>query len=558
MLTSITVRDFAIIDEVAVELDRGMTVLTGETGAGKSILVDAIGLVLGDRADVSAVRRGAERAEVTATLDLADMPRVAAWLEEQALEAGDECVLRRVVGREGRSRAWINGAAVALQTLRELGERVVDIHGQHEHQSLLRAPVQRELLDRRLDDATLVARVEAAWRDWKSLAEERARLEQAIEQRGQRLDLLRYQVRELEGFAPQPGEAADLEAEHERLANYSRLAEGTAAALAMVWEGEAGSAQEAVARAAALLGGLAGVEPRLENARRLLAEAEIQLSEAALELGRYVDGLEMDPERLDAVNARLAGFRDLARKHQVEADALPGRLESLRGELDELEQAESRLDRSAASLRAAEDTWRQVAGALGSARSKAAGELSAEVTGLMHQLGMPGGRFEARVETDAAAKPAPTGADRVEFLVSANPGEPVGPIARIASGGELARISLALQVAAKAANPVPVMIFDEVDAGVGGGVAEIVGRRLRELGEHAQVLCVTHLPQVASQAHHHLRVDKRSEGEDTRTTLATLGEREKVEEVARMLGGLEITRATRAHAQEMRRKAREA
>ncbi len=555
MLTSVSVRNFAIIDQVSLELGAGMTVLTGETGAGKSILVDALGLVLGDRADAAAVRHGAERAEITATFDLADLPEAAAWLGENELDADDECVLRRVVGAEGRSRAWINGAPATLQTLRELGEMLVDIHGQHEHQSLGRAAVQRGLLDARLPDADLATAVRDAWQRWRDAREERDRLRGAARDREQRLDLLRYQFRELEAFAPEAGEAARLETEYSQLANSGRLAEGAGGALELVYEGESGSAQGAVSRAADMLEALLRLDPRLEGPQRLLAEAEIQLSEAAAELRSYLGDLEMDPARLDVVQERLEGLKSLAHKHQVDPDELPARRSALEQEIEELEQAEVRLGRADAQVAAAEKSYRQAAGVLSKARSAAAGKFSEQVTALMQQLGMPGGRFLVAVEHDPDGACQPQGLDEIEFRVTANPGQPPAPVARVASGGELSRISLAIQVAAKTARPIPVMVFDEVDSGVGGGVAEIVGRRLAELGARAQVLCVTHLPQVASQAQHHLRVAKLTDGETTRTTLKPLTEAEKVEELARMLGGVEITGTTRAHAREMRKRA---
>jgi DNA repair protein RecN (Recombination protein N) len=553
MLSAVSVRNFAIIDEVSLELGPGLTVLTGETGAGKSILVDALGLALGDRADASAVRHGAERAEISVSFDLAALPAVAGWLAEQALDADGECVLRRVIGAEGRSRAWINGAPTTLQMLRELGERLIDIHGQHEHQSLTRPATQRDLLDARLAEPALPAAVAAAWQDWRAAVAERARLEGADRDREQRLDLLRYQLRELEAFAPVAGEAEALGEEFSRLANAGRLAEGAGGALELVYEGESGAAHDAVGRAAELLGELAALDSRLAAPQRLLAEAEIALAEAASELRRYLGGLEMDPARLDAVQARLEGLKALAHKHQVAADDLPGRLAALAAEIEELEQAEIRLERAAERVAAAETAYRKAAGRLGQARAAAAQGFSEQVTALMHQLGMPGGRFVVSVTHLPDGDGAAHGLDAVEFMVSANPGQPPAPVARVASGGELSRISLAIQVAAKSGAPVPVMVFDEVDSGVGGGVAEIVGRRLAELGERAQVLCVTHLPQVASQADHHLRVAKLTDGETTRTTLKALTEAEKVEELARMLGGVEITGTTRAHAREMRR-----
>jgi DNA repair protein RecN (Recombination protein N) len=551
MLSSVTVRNFAIIDEAALELGPGLTVLTGETGAGKSILVDALGLVLGDRADAAVVRHGAERAEITARFELAGLPEVSAWLAGQALDADGECVLRRVIGAEGRSRAWINGAPATLQTLRELGEMLVDIHGQHEHQSLTRAAAQRELLDARLEDPAPLRAVAETWQAWRVAVDERARLEAAGRDREQRLDLLRYQLHELEAFAPVAGEVQELEAECSRLANSGRLAAGAGGALELVYEGEAGAAHEAVSRAAGLLGELVALDAHLDSPARLLAEAEIQLSEAAAELRHYLGGLEMDPVRLDAVQARLEGAKELARKHQVEPDALAARQLKLADEIEELEQAEIRMGRAAEVVAAAEKAYRQVAGRLGIDRAAAAREFSAQVSAFMHQLGMAGGRFEVAVTHEPERAPAPHGLDQIEFLVSANPGQPPAPVARIASGGELSRISLAIQVAARRARSNPVMIFDEVDSGVGGGVAEMVGRRLAELAGSAQVLCVTHLPQVASQARHHLRVAKLTDGATTRTTLKALTGPEKVEELARMLGGLEITETTRAHAEEM-------
>ena len=555
MLAAVSVRNFAIIDEVSLELGAGLTVLTGETGAGKSILVDALGLVLGDRADASAVRHGADRAEITASFDLADLPLVADWLAEHALDADGECLLRRVISAEGRSRAWINGAPATLQTLRELGEQLVDIHGQHEHQSLTRPAAQRELLDARLPDTPLLQAVRDAWQDWRDAAADRARLEAAGRDREQRLDLLRYQHRELEAFAPSSGEAAELDSEFTRLANAGRLAEGAGGALELIYEGDAGPAHDAVARAGELLAELAHFDSRLEVPHKLLAEAEIQLSEAATELRRYLGGLEMDPARLDTVQSRLEGIKTLAHKHQVEPDALPARAAALAAEVEELEQAEVRLERASEALDKADAAYRKAAKALGKARAATAETFSEQVSALMHQLGMPGGRFVAVVEHHAAAECSPQGLDGVDFRVSANPGQPPAAVARIASGGELSRISLAIQVAAKSAQPIPVMVFDEVDSGVGGGVAEIVGRRLAELGRRAQVLCVTHLPQVASQASHHLRVVKLTDGKVTRTTLKALTEEEKIEELARMLGGVEITGATRAHAKEMRQRA---
>ncbi|MGD9388610.1 MAG: AAA family ATPase, partial [Gammaproteobacteria bacterium] len=417
MLTSVAVRNFAIIDQVSLELGPGLTVLTGETGAGKSILVDALGLVLGDRADAAAVRHGADRAEITATFDLGGLPGAAEWLAERELDADDECVLRRVVGAEGRSRAWINGAPATLQTLRELGEMLVDIHGQHEHQSLGRAAVQRELLDARLEEPALAGATRTAWSDWRDAVAERDRLNAAGRDREQRLDLLRYQFRELDAFAPESGESTRLETEYSQLANAGRLAEGAAGALELVYESETGSAHAAVSRAAEQLASLLALDPRLEAPHRLLAEAEIQLAEAAAELRSYVSDLEMDPARLDAVQERLEGLKDLALKHQVGSDELPGRLDALAQEIEELEQAEVRLGQADERVAAAEVEYRAAAERLARARGEAAATFSGRVTALMHQLGMPGGRFEVAVEHAPEAAPQPHGLDEIEFRV---------------------------------------------------------------------------------------------------------------------------------------------
>ena len=558
MLTSLHVRDFAIIDEVELELSGGMTVLTGETGAGKSILLDALGLVLGDRADGSAVRHGAERAEITASMDIDEVEPVQEWLKEHDLDADGECVVRRVVGREGRSRAYINGASTTLQTLRQLGERLIDIHGQHAHQSLVRPAVQREILDDHGGHGAALAAVTKGWQRWRNAGETRRRLESAHRDRDDRLDLLRYQAGELEALALLPGEAAELEQEHARLANAGRLAEGCDEAIALIYESESGSAHDRLGKAARLLDQLADIDPALAEVATMATEAQIQAAEAAAGLQSYASSLDADPARIETVASRRQSVRDLVRKHQVSADDLPERLEALRSEINELENAETALEAAAAAEEKARAAYDKAAAKLSRHRIAAGKALAGEVTGLMAQLGMPGGRLEIGVHTDSEAEPQALGRDNIEFLVTANPGQPPAPLGKVASGGELSRIGLAIQVAATRTAGTPSVVFDEVDAGVGGGVAEIVGRRLRELGSRRQVLCVTHLPQVASQADAHLRVSKLTDGETTRTRLARLTNTERVEELARMLGGVEITDRTRAHAEEMITRAKEA
>jgi DNA repair protein RecN (Recombination protein N) len=554
MLMHLQIRDFAIIDAVELELAGGLTALTGETGAGKSIVVDAVMLALGGRASADSLRHGAERAEITATFDAGDDAAVRRWLEEQSIACdGGELVLRRVIGRDGRSRQYVNGQSLPAQTVRDLGELLIDIHGQQEFQSLVRRDAQRMLVDQHgAHDALLVPVVELATQ-WQRLSAERAELLAMARDRGARLELLRYQVGELEALALADGEADSLMAERARLANRGRLAEAAQNSLALVWDADGGDAHALAARAAGQLRGASALDPRLADALQAIEGSLIGLHEAASLLGAYIGALDADPARQEHVERRVAAIEDLARKHRVPAAELPRKLLELREQLRTLERLE--LEQGDLEERIFDVRRRYDAAAerLSGARRAAAKRLAAAVTSLMRRLGMPGGKFEIVVHSDAAQAPAAAGADRVELLVSANPGQPVKAVARVASGGELSRISLAVQVAAAHRHGRACMIFDEVDAGVGGGVAEIVGRQLRELGDRGQVLCVTHLAQVASQAHHQLRVTKLTDGCTSRTSVTALGADERVEELARMLGGVEITRKAREHAREMLR-----
>jgi DNA repair protein RecN (Recombination protein N) len=554
VLAHLQIRDLAVIDAAELELEGGLTALTGETGAGKSIIVDAVMLALGARASADALRHGAERAEVTATFDAGDSAPVRRWLEEQAIDAPEgELILRRVIGRDGRSRQYVNGQALPAQSVRTLGELLIDIHGQQEFLSLTRRDAQREIVDGHGVAPALVDEVASLAAAWRQATGERDGLEATARDREARIELLRYQLGELDALRLRPGEVAALLEERGRLANRGRLAESAQGALALLYEGDGVDAHALAARASGLLRSAATLDARLTGALALAEESVIAMREAGAALGAYLEGLEADPARQDAVERRVAAIEDLARKHRVDADALPAKQDELAAEATALERsatAQGGLDERIAGLRR---RYGEAAAALSAARRAAAKKLSTAVTGLMRQLGMPGGRFEADVATDAAADPQTTGADRIEFRVSANPGEPPKPVSKVASGGELSRISLAVQVASARRLARTCMIFDEVDAGIGGGVAEIVGRKLRELGERGQVLCVTHLAQVASQAHHQHRVSKLTDGRTSRTAVATLGPDERVEELARMLGGVEITRKAREHAREMLR-----
>jgi len=551
MLTHLQIRDFAIVDAVELELRPGLTVLTGETGAGKSIVVDALQLLAGGRAGAEVVRAGAERAEVSGTFDLMRAPReLRRWLDEQSISADTELSIRRVIAVDGRSRAYLNGQVVPVQLLRDLGNILIDIHGQHEFQSLTRSSAQRALLDDFGRHDSLVGQVEIAYRVWLGLLNRMLELEGKARDRDARLDLLRYQVRELEALQLAEGELASLNEEHSRLANRNRLAEGAQAALQSLYEGEEGSAHAGVSRALQSLRALAAVDAKLAEVLPLVDEAAIQIREAARQLQHYLEKLDVDTARQDQVERRLAAIEELARKHRVNPEELPQRTAQLKAELAELERADSDLTQLKKEQTAALEKYRTLAQQLSACRATAARALSKDITARMQTLGMAGGRFQVEIAPLASTEPAPHGIDQIEFRVTANPGQPLRPLAKVASGGELSRLSLAVQVSC-AARETRCMVFDEVDSGIGGAVAEIVGRELRSLAERGQVLCVTHLPQVASQAHHHLRVAKLTDGKTTRTNLSELTSDDRVEELARMLGGVEITVKAREHAREM-------
>ena len=552
MLAHLSVRDFAIVEGLDLELHAGMTVLTGETGAGKSILIDALGLTLGERASTKVVRSGAERAEVVAVFELSQDSDAARYLAEQDLaSADDECILRRIIGNDGRSRAHINGRPVPLQTLRELGDLLVDIHGQHEHQSLLKSTVQRRILDEYAGHGEALARVAALHDQWQTTRTALEQLAGGPEQREQRLDYLRYQLNELDNLDIQSGEIETLDKEHRRLSHANELLANCARSVDDI-DGDGEMAL--TTRLASVLGSLeemAVIDPGVENIRSLLDGAGIQLSEAAAELRHYRDAIDIDPARLQSMNERLTAIHDTARKHQVEARELPALQRSLGDEIAQLEGSSMRLAELQSALQECLHCYAEAAGGLHESRVRAAETLSEAISANVRALGMPQGQLHIGIEANFDAPPSRTGADSVAFQVAVNPGQPLLPLAKVASGGELSRISLAIQVIATQASGVPTLIFDEVDAGIGGRVAEIVGRELRSLANNRQVLCVTHLPQVASLAQQHVQVQKHSKRRKTHTDLRSLSGEGRVEEIARMLGGVTITDQALAHAREM-------
>ncbi len=551
MLTHIHIWNFAIVEQLDLELEAGLTVLTGETGAGKSILLDALNLALGDRADTSVIRHGADKAEISVTFQTAEGSEAEAWLAAHALESANECIIRRVISTNGPSRAFINGKPVPAQNLRELGEMLVDLHGQHEHQSLLRRDNQRQLLDDYAGHGELLSELDSLYQQWQEKQATLAQLRQAASDRDARLELLRYQVQELEALALEEGELVELENEHQRLANASRLLQSSHQVLQQLENEEQSAITARLHQCTTDIRQLAGTDPALESVAELLETAAIQADEAAGELRHYLDSLELDPVRLESVEQRLASIQDLSRKHRISAEELPALLPALQQELSGLEQADVRAEQLQQEVEKAGAAYRSQAAKLSRSREKAAKTLAKAVTDSMQTLGMEGGRFDIRLDPLAADSPSAQGMERVEFIVSANPGQPLKPLTKVVSGGELSRISLAIQVITAQNSRIPTLIFDEVDVGIGGRVAEIVGQLLRTLTAHRQVICVTHLPQVAALGHHHLLVSKTASHDNTVSRIQPLAEEQRVEELARMLGGIEITAQTRSHAREM-------
>ena len=549
MLTHLQLRDLVLVDQAELELKPGLTALTGETGAGKSIVVDALLLISGGRAAGDVVRQGAERAEVAAGFD-ALPPAAKAWLESQAIEHNGDLVVRRVIGADGRSRAYVNGQMVPMQALRELTEFLIEIHGQQEFQRLVNRGAQREMLDEHLADRGLREAVSELYERYRARRRDFESLESAAENRDSRLDLLRYQLAELKVEVTTVAAIEELFVDQKRIAGRGRLAAAARTALTAAYEADGDSAHDLLGRAHAALRHVGDADPTLAPAATLLEEALINTREAAEALRHYLDVLDIDPARQEEIERHAAALEALGRKHRVGVLDLPEQLSRIETELAALDNAELSLAALEAELATLTREYRAAAQRLTSARKAAADHLSRHITQLMQGLGMAGGRFAVSITPNDAEFGA-QGSDDIEFLVSANPGQAPKSLARVASGGELSRISLAVQVAAAAKTSALCMVFDEVDAGIGGAVAEIVGRQLRDLGERAQVLCVTHLAQVASQAHSQFRVTKLSDGKITRTSVKTLGPLERVDEIARMLGGIDITEQARAHAREM-------
>ncbi|MDN5850126.1 MAG: DNA repair protein RecN [Nitrococcus sp.] len=549
MLRRIQIRNFAIVDAVEIAVEPGMTALTGETGAGKSILLDALGSCLGERADSSLLPAHAERAEIHVSFDLEHARQAREWLVQRDLDADDECIVRRVLQRNGRSQSYINGRPVPLQDVATLGNWLVGVHSQHAHQSLRRRDIQREILDAFGDHATLLLEIRELYQEHHRLRAEIQRLQNAGEGNDGHMELLRYQVSELTALNPSAHELNELTLEHRRLASAEEIITTCQSVIAMLYEDEQG-VQSMLGGAIRQLGARSGLDPAIATAHELFNEALVQISEGCETLRHFSTNLEVDPSRLQQVEERLGQITDLARKHRVRPEELSEHLQALRNALDEQESTGERLTELSSRLAQVEHDYRAAAGRLGRARRKAADVLQERVTSIIRELGMPEG--ELRIQVDAAIQAVrPHGVDSVCFEIRTGSEQPFGSINKVASGGEISRIGLALEVATARTTRIPTLIFDEADSGIGGAVAEVVGRKLRELGSHHQVLCVTHLPQVAAQAHHQLRVSKKAVNGRARAAVEPLDAVSRTQEIARMLGGLEITENTVNHAREM-------
>jgi DNA repair protein RecN (Recombination protein N) len=547
MLRLLSIRNFAVIESLDAEFESGFTTLTGETGAGKSILLDALSLLLGDRFEVRQLRPGSERAEISAEFDLRDALAAQAMLSEQAFEGGDSLLLRRVLDAQGRSRAWINGSPATLAQLEAVGECLIDVHGQHAHQSLGRPETQRSLLDAFGGFSSLANEVATAWRTWRDAREALAAATRDDQSRRAERERLAETLEAIDRLKPQADEWSTLSATQSRLGHAATLLETAAAGEALLADGE-----EAVgARLASMAQRLrqaAAHDAALEPVAVMVDEARIGVDEAARTLRQYRERLDLDPAELARVESRLAAMHELARRLRVAPDSLPQLREQTVAALTALD-AGGDVARLGVAASKAEGDYRALAKALSAKRNFAAAELGHRVTAMLGDLAMAGGRLE--VKLDALAEPSSHGMEDVELMTATHPKQALGPLSRVASGGELSRLGLALQVVLSEVGTVPTLVFDEVDAGIGGGVAAAVGALMRELGRRRQILCVTHLPQVAACADHHARVAKRTRAKSVSTTLEPLQGSERVEEIARMLGGQEITAKTRANAEEL-------
>ncbi len=559
MLTQIAIQNFALVKSLQLDFNTGMTVITGETGAGKSIILDALGLTLGDRGDASWVRPGCDRAEISARFSLNQHPEAITWLQDQDLDDDSgECLLRRVISKEGRSRGYINGTPCTLAQLRELGQQLINIHGQHEHHSLLQADYQRQLLDLYAGAQPLQEQLQQRYQRLRQLAQERQRLLQLQNELKGRAELLRYQVEELALLAPREGEFEELELEHQQLSHAEQNLYNCHQLLNLCEQPDQPSLLALCGQAEQLLSQLQCHHPDLADAPELLGSARIQLEELCHNLNRFVDGFEADPVRLQEVEQRIGALYQQARKHQCQPEQLPEHLNALSTELAGLDACDDQLHELQTQERQAAKDYRALAEKLSKQRQRFAKSLARAVTEHMQALGMAGGYFNIALLAYGDNKARPYGQEEVEFRVMTNPGHPEQALSRVASGGELSRVSLAIQVICAQTAAIPALVFDEVDVGIGGPTAEKIGRLLRQLSSSGQVLCVTHQPQVAAQGHCHMHVHKLQGNRTTHSQVRRLEGEERIAELARMIAGEQLTEHSLAHAAALLEQALEA
>jgi len=552
MLQHLTINNYAIVDSLEIELEPGMTVITGETGAGKSIMLDALALTLGDRADREVIRGGAERADITAGFGLPEDPAVIQWLENHDFDTDENnCILRRVISRDGRSRAYINGQPTTLNNLRDLGEMLIDIHSQHEHQSLLKTATHQRLLDEYCGLQKISDQVRSIARKWRRLNEELEQIRSHAEKSNAQYQLLSYQVRELEELALGEKELAELEEEHQKLSHGEESVLVNRQVLELTSENDEFNLMQSLNKAIGLLQDIPYASKQTEEAGNLLNTALIQVEEASANLKHAIDHFEIDPQRLEEIDQRLALIHNLARKHHVQPVDLPELFLKLSDDLSGLSEADVQIELMEEELNKLLNNYEEQAKRLSDGREKGAKKLAREINAQLGKLGMESASFSVALTRFSDSTPRGGGLEGIEFLVSTNPGQPPRPMIKVASGGELSRISLAIQVVTAQTSSIPTLVFDEVDVGIGGGVARAVGELLRKLGDRGQVLCVTHQPQVASQGHQHLYVSKSSEKDSTATKLESLDHDARVEEIARMLGGDDVSEKSREHAKEL-------
>ena len=549
MLNQLTIQDFAIVDSLDLELNQGMTVVSGETGAGKSIMMDALGLALGNRAEGGAVRNGAERAEIVASFNIEQIPEASQWLSDNDLDQDGECILRRVITKEGRSRCYINGRPSPANAIKGLGEHLVAIHGQHEHQRLLKKDYHRTLLDEFAGHAPLVESVRTAFQDWQKLSKELTQLTEQSTEQTARVQLLSYQIEELDQLALIEGELSQLESEQKTLANAGEILSSGYQLIQVAADNEEANCLHLLNQCQQLLADMQKDADPLQQATEMFNSALIQVEEACSEIRHYLDSVEVNPERQNIVEERLSLIYEIARKHRIKPEELTEFHQQLISELSGLNRTDSELEQLEIDCVAAQQLFLAQAEALSSSRNTAADQLAEQVNQQLHLLGMPAANLTAALSP--LDSPSAHGLEETEFLIITNQGQPAKPLAKIASGGELSRISLAIQVVTAQTSSIPTLVFDEVDVGIGGAIAEVVGKLLRQLGQKAQILCVTHQPQVASQGHQHLFVSKKSGDNQTHTQITSLVTDKRIQEIARMLGGIDITERSLEHAREM-------